>query len=578
MPADAVLNGPHVLTFNLEDYFQVGAFNRYVRDRNWDRFETRLEQHTQRTLDLLDRHNTKATFFILGWVAEHHPRLVRDIADRGHEIASRGYWHRNIRDMSPIEFRAELGKAKAALEAAGGRKVVGYRAADGWFGPKDLWALDLLADEGYAYDSSIAPFGRRFASEPWRRFGHAHPTPHGAIWELPITSVRFLGMSLPIGGGNWVRQLPPGFMRRAADHGATAGQGPLVMYFHTWELDNAQPRMSTGNWFTRLRQYRNLHLMEERVGSYLERYRFVPAADWLGIPRPIVAPAPMNVETPAPAMRATMAAINIRDRKPVTVVVPLYNEEETLGYLANTLERVRAAFTPLYDAKFILVDDGSKDATGPKAKEMFAHRPEVTLLSHDCNKGVAAAIMTGLQAAETEIVCSIDADCSYDPLVLLQMIPKLVDGVDMVTASPYHPDGGVRNVPNWRLFLSKSASRMYRRVLNNQLYTYTSCVRVYRRTAVNDVQVQSGNFLGVVELLSRLDQAGSRIVEHPAMLETRMLGRSKMKTIRTIRGHLFLMASIAMGRFRKKSEACVTAESPRPAVTVLEPNASCPRA
>lgn len=551
MPPETA-NGPHILTFNLEDYFQVAAFNRYVRHRHWDRFESRLEHHTRRTLELLDRFEVKASFFVLGWVAEHFPHLVREVADRGHEIASRGYWHRNIRDMSPTEFREDVAKAKKALERACGRRVVGYRAADGWFGPKDLWALDVLADEGYLYDSSIAPFGRRFAGDTFRRYSHTHVTPHGLIWELPITSVTRLGFSLPIGGGNWVRQLPEKFMRRAARRCVDAGQGPLVMYFHTWELDDEQPRINTAKWFTRLRAYRNLDRMEERITNYLATYSFVPAADWLGVPRPIVTPPPELIETPAPGQRTTVPAIEFRQRKPVTVVVPLFNEEETLGYLANTLQRVRAAFQSQYEVRFILIDDGSEDETWHKAERIFAGADDVKLLQHHRNQGVAAAIMTGLRAAPTEIVCSIDADCSYDPLELLNMIPKLEEGVDLVTASPYHPQGTVRNVPGWRLFLSQGASALYRRVMRNKLHTYTSCFRVYRRSAVQDVRIRSGNFLGVVELLGHLDQRGSRIVEHPALLDVRVLGRSKMKTLRTIAGHLKLMARLTLGRMRPR--------------------------
>ncbi len=549
MPADPT-TGPHVLTFNLEDYFQVAAFNRYVQSGTWDRFESRLVHHTRRTLDLLDQHQTKATFFVLGWVAEYHPQLVREVSDRGHEIASRGYLHHNIRALTPTEFRDDVAKAKAILENAGGRRVIGYRAADGWFRPKDLWALDVLADEGYLYDSSVAPFGRGFAREPFRRLAHTHTTPHGVIWELPITSVRTLGLTLPIGGGNWVRQLPTGFMQRAARQAAT--QGPLVMYFQTWELDDAQPRVSTAGPFTRLRHYRNLDCMEERVAEYLKRFTFVPAADWLGVPRPVVVPTPTMIETPAPGMGATDFSIDVRNRQPVTIVIPLYNEEESLGYLGNTLSRVRNAFSSKYDIRFILVNDGSRDGTGAKAKATFIGVNDVTLLEYEVNRGVAAAIATGIRAATTEIVCSMDADCTYDPLELLNMIPKLGEGVDLVTASPYHPQGTVRNVPGWRLFLSKGASMLYRRVMRNKLYTYTSCFRVYRRSAVQDIRIRSGNFLGVVELLGQLDARGQTIIEHPATLNVRVLGRSKMKTLRTIAGHLRLMARLAAGRPRRR--------------------------
>jgi hypothetical protein len=163
---------------------------------------------------------------------------------------------------------------------------------------------------------------------------------------------------------------------------------------------------------------------------------------------------------------------------------------------------------------------------------------------------VAAAILTGIQAADTDIVCSIDCDCTYDPHQLQALIPMLVDEVDMVTASPYHPDGVVRNVPEWRLFLSKSLSSLYRLVLHQQLATYTSCFRVYRRREVETLKLKNGGFLGVAEMLGQLDLQGRSIVECPATLEVRLLGRSKMKTVRTIIGHLRLLMHLSMIRLR----------------------------
>jgi polysaccharide deacetylase family protein (PEP-CTERM system associated) len=537
---------PHILTVNLEDYFQVGAFNRYVQRGQWDRFETRLPVHARQTLDLLDRHDAKATFFVLGWVAEHLPEVVREVAARGHEVASRGYYHRGIRGMTPDEFRDDLGRARRAIEQAAGRKVVGFRVADGWLGPDDLWALDVLAAEGYAYDSSIAPIGRRFAGEPWRRMVHLHRSAAGMIREVPVSAVRAAGLGLPIGGGNWVRQLPPPLMRAAARRWAD-GPAPLVMYFHTWELDTEQPRLSTAGFLTRVRHYRNLHRMEARLSEYLAAYRFVPAAEWLGVDRPEIARRDA-ADTPPPTFRPTVATIELGVGPPVTIVIPLYNEEQLVPYLANTLRGVRAAFAGRHELRFVLVDDGSRDGTWAGLTAAFAGAADVTLLRHERNAGVAAAIMTGLRAAETEVVCSMDADCTYDPVELLRMIPLLTDGVDLVTASPYHPAGGVRNVPGWRLLLSRGASFLYRRVMRNKLHTYTSCFRVYRRSAVKDLRLSSGNFLGVVELLGRLDQSGRRVVEHPAVLDVRLLGRSKMKTLRTIGGHLRLMGRLLLGR------------------------------
>ena len=162
------------------------------------------------------------------------------------------------------------------------------------------------------------------------------------------------------------------------------------------------------------------------------------------------------------------------------------------------------------------------------------------MIRHEENRGVAAAIMTGIRAAESEVVCSMDSDCSYDPRDLKTMVP-LLEGAAMVTASPYHPDGQVVDVPAWRLFLSRNLSRLYSLVLGKKLYTYTSCFRVYRRSMVVDLDLENGDFLGIAELAIRLIGSGQRVVEYPTVLGTRKFGASKMKTLRTIRGHLRLL-------------------------------------
>jgi glycosyltransferase involved in cell wall biosynthesis len=183
---------------------------------------------------------------------------------------------------------------------------------------------------------------------------------------------------------------------------------------------------------------------------------------------------------------------------------------------------------------------------------------ERAFLRHETNQGVAAGILTGLRAARAEIVCSMDCDCTYDPHELKNMLPLLTGDVDLVTASPYHREGGVRNVPDWRLFLSKGASWLYRRALRSKLATYTSCFRVYRRSAVVDLPLEEKGFLGVAEMLGRLDLAGGKIVEYPAVLEVRLFGISKMKTARTIAGHLKLLSRLSRIRLFGKTETIQT--------------------
>jgi polysaccharide deacetylase family protein (PEP-CTERM system associated) len=534
----------HILTINLEDYFQVGAFQRFVAPEQWQRYEPRLVEQTERTLDLLDRYQARATFFVLGRVAETHPDLIRKVAQRGHEIASRGYGFRDIRQLSPEEFRADLLRSRSSVEAITGNKVVGYRTADGWFRPSDLWALDILAEEGFLYDSSIGPVLRKFADQPWRRYTHDALTPHGPIKEFPVSSTRVLGCDLPI-GGNWVRQIPRFITRNAAEHWEKKVDAPFVMYFHTWEIDPDQPRFGSMGLLTRIRHYRGLERMEEKISEFLQRFPFVSASEYLGLTPEALTALPVRPSTYEPKPVLTPSK-----RSPVSIAIPLYNEEPVIPFLANTLKEVRRSFAEQgYDPRFILVNDASKDRTHELIEREFGGCEDVKIVQHEKNRGVAAAISTGIANAETEIVCSMDADCTYDPHELLKMIPLLASDVDMVVASPYHPRGEVRNVPAWRLVLSKGASRLYRRIFHNKLQTYTSCFRVYRRSKVKDIPLRHGNFLGVVELFGLLDLKGSRIEEHPAILNVRLLGRSKMKTLRTIFGHLRLMARFAWKRF-----------------------------
>jgi glycosyltransferase involved in cell wall biosynthesis len=227
---------------------------------------------------------------------------------------------------------------------------------------------------------------------------------------------------------------------------------------------------------------------------------------------------------------------------PGTTIQPY--ESASLRYLANTLRVLPAALGEKYEFTFLFVDDGSSDDTWERLNRLFGTARNCTLVRHDRNRGIAAAIRTGLEHARTEVVCSIDCDCTYDPLELGAMIARLEDGVDVVTASPYHPAGHVRDVPGWRLFLSRSLSRLYRLALHQRLHTYTSCFRVYRRSSAIALTAQHDGFLGIAEALVRHDLAGHRIVEHPTTLNVRRLGVSKMRLVQTIAGHLGLLAMV----------------------------------
>jgi len=229
---------------------------------------------------------------------------------------------------------------------------------------------------------------------------------------------------------------------------------------------------------------------------------------------------------------------------PITIVVPCFNEEANLLHLRNTLRSVRQSLAENYQVHLILVDDQSTDHTWQSLQRLFGAEPDCRLFSQPGNLGVAATILTGIRRAQTEIVCSIDCDGTYDPHQIENLLPLLAEGVDLVTASPYHPLGRAFNVPAWRLALSRTASTLYRHVLRNQLHTYTSCFRLYRRSAVLNLEITEGGFLGIAEMIGKLDQRGSKIVECPAVLEARVLGQSKMNVLPVVLGHLRLIARL----------------------------------
>lgn len=231
------------------------------------------------------------------------------------------------------------------------------------------------------------------------------------------------------------------------------------------------------------------------------------------------------------------------------MVVPLKDEEAGLPALAPVLADLADSLRSLVDVEveFVLVDDGSVDRTWVLLQQLFAGRGDVRLVRHEHNRGLSAAIQSGIRAAASPICASIDGDLSYDPAELMHMLP-LLDGADVVTASPYHRDGGVSGVPAWRLGLSRTLSWCYRRLLRSELRTWTSCFRVYRRAAVVDLAIEHEGFLGTAELLVRVLRRGGTVREHPCVLGVRRFGASKMKILRTIRGHLGLLWQVARGR------------------------------
>jgi polysaccharide deacetylase family protein (PEP-CTERM system associated) len=264
-----VVNG---MSVDVEDYFQVSAFATTVRRDDWAAMPSRVERNTERVLQLFADAGVSATFFTLGWVAERHPGLVRRIADSGHEVASHGFAHVRASDQAPEEFRADVRRTKAVLEDRTGHPVRGYRAASFSIAEPNLWAHEVLAEEGYAYSSSIYPVRHDHYGMPAAPRFAFRPRGAQGVLELPISTVRVLNRNLPCGGGGYFR-LAPYAMFRWALRRLNEGDGrPAIFYFHPWEIDPDQPRPSGLPAKTRFRHYVNLGRMEDRLRTMLSDF------------------------------------------------------------------------------------------------------------------------------------------------------------------------------------------------------------------------------------------------------------------------------------------------------------------
>jgi polysaccharide deacetylase family protein (PEP-CTERM system associated) len=273
----------NILTFDVEEYFHAEAFASVLRPEEWPSLESRVVDSTQRLLDILDYASVHATFFVLGWVAERQPILVREIETRGHEVACHGYAHRMIQRQTRQEFAADVARAKATLEEAIGAAVIGYRAPTFSVMRETLWSLDVLRELGFRYDSSVFPIVHdRYGIPDAPRFAHRVAAGDGAdLIELPLSTVLILGRRFPVAGGGYFRLAPYAMTRRAIRRlNAQEGQ-PAVVYLHPWEIDQAQPRLPMGR-LARLRHSVNIDSTEDKLRRLLRDFSFGPAAQVLG--------------------------------------------------------------------------------------------------------------------------------------------------------------------------------------------------------------------------------------------------------------------------------------------------------
>ena len=539
----------NILTINIEDYYQVGTFSHLIPYREWERFEDRIRRNTERTLDLLRAADARATFFVSGWIAEKHGHLLRRIREEGHEIAAQGYYQQSVRNAPPAVFRDDLRRSRAIIEDAIGCAVLGFRVGRGWLGPDDLWVLEVLREEGFRYDSSICPLGRQFRDHPERFTLHALGEGAERLVEVPASAVTLCGYAVPFAGGNYLRQLPVVLTRRLSRQWVEKRGTPLVMYFHIWELDKAQPSITAAGLVQRLRHYRNLDAMAGRIRHLLETYRFSSVQHYLDLNQDQIPAHSDHIAGPSTAALAPNAEHMPLAPTPISILVPCYNEEEAIPYLARTLTGLITASVARLEIEIVLIDDGSSDATWRELELAFGGHAHCKLVRHARNRGIAAAIMTGFIHASCEYVAVIDADCTFDPFDIERMLTLMSDDVTVVAASPFHPRGQVRNVPGWRLLLSRGATALYARVFRNALSSYTSCFRIYRRAPLVGLEIDNPGFCGVTEIIARLDIAGHRIAECPVVLQVRLLGQSKIRLLRVVRDHLGLWSRLLARRW-----------------------------
>jgi len=505
------------LAIDASEWFVDEAWREHVAVRHWRRLPARADIAARRVIERLQENAAQATFFVPAAFAFRAPDLLQEIVHAGHEVALsvRSPWPIDeMPEDKRVSFVRSWEDERAELERVTGVGVHGFCAA--WsVGEGAAWWHEDLKRLGFDYDAT-------------------------AVRGSDAVAVVLLG-----------------------DQAGSSVDGHR---YAAWQLDAEQPRL-----VGLPREVREPHEAAlKRGGDLLDglcQFAKTPIARCLDLPNREVAPVPISAEE----VRRRLAAEELEglpevpesarssglDRKVLSesskgrevprlaVVVPLKDEADGVNSLFRELAAVLTAMSDIAECEFVIVDDGSTDQTWTLLEQGARHYPRVRLVRHERNRGVAAAIQTGMLATTADWVASIDGDLSYDPMELRAMVPLLKDA-DIVTASPYHADGGVRNVPDWRLFLSRTLSRAYRVLLRSDIATWTSCFRVYRRQSIVHIPIKNGGFLGTAELLVRVLRRGGRVVEHPCVLEARLLGFSKMRVFQVVLDHMRLLVMVAL--------------------------------
>ncbi len=269
----------NILTVDVEDYFMVSAFSNVVNPDAWDHYSSRVESNTMHVLDILAKYEAKGTFFILGWIAERYPQIVKEIDRSGHEIGCHSYLHKLVYEMSREEFTRDTARAKDILENIIGKRIYGYRAPSYSVTKRSFWALEVLREAGFLYDSSIFPIVHdRYGYPEFHRFPIVVETASGKILEIPMSTVRVWERNFPVGGGGYLRLFPIGLTEWAVRKLNDEEKEAAIVYFHPWEIDSGQPRIN-GKWLSRFRHYVNIDKTEKRIEHLLDTFPFGAVTD-----------------------------------------------------------------------------------------------------------------------------------------------------------------------------------------------------------------------------------------------------------------------------------------------------------
>ena len=270
MPKNTFIS--NALTIDVEDYFQVSAFSNIINKKNWDEKECRIEKNIDNIISILDLKKIKATFFTLGWIAERYPSMIKKILMEGHELASHGYAHEKVSEISKSDFYQDVTRAKGILEDIGGKQINGYRAPSFSIAEKNFWAMEILSETGHRYSSSIYPVKHDHYGSP-----NAPRFPYkvfSELLEVPPTTVKLFGRNFPASGGGYFRLLPYSISKKMLDHVNNSENKPVVFYFHPWEIDSHQPKISNLSIKTRFRHYKNIEKMEEKIKKLVEDFHW----------------------------------------------------------------------------------------------------------------------------------------------------------------------------------------------------------------------------------------------------------------------------------------------------------------